>query len=123
MGPQSSFHHQITRYQINEEGKGGDRIKTMRRKTIRGTKKDDDHLKYSLAKGLNVILLLTSCYSGRWPMQSDIPHKKPMNVTGIAAPGSITFSSVFRQSLQMPETTRHLSADGTTDLDFLFWRL
>ncbi|KAF7133717.1 hypothetical protein CNMCM5793_005071 [Aspergillus hiratsukae] len=29
----------------------------------------------------------------------------------------------IQKVLQMPQTTRHLSADGTTELDFLFWRL
>ncbi|RHZ45320.1 hypothetical protein CDV55_100536 [Aspergillus turcosus] len=29
----------------------------------------------------------------------------------------------IQKILQMPETTRHLSTDGATDLDFLFWKL
>lgn len=43
-------------------------------------------LKQMLPTGLNVTLVLTSCYSDGWLIQLSIHHKKPMNITGLQHP-------------------------------------
>lgn len=46
-----------------------------------------DRVKQAIPRGVNVTLLLTSCFSGAWLVFPNVHYRKSLNVTGIAASG------------------------------------